>query len=92
MAPPAKVMQICKKDTQRAYAGKTIRQAHISSRPGRSVASSRAERTVFALFNKTFIVLLKRTQINCTSSCLSVSLPLRLVVCVYHHCGLLSND
>ncbi|KZT25592.1 Pkinase-domain-containing protein [Neolentinus lepideus HHB14362 ss-1] len=53
-----KVMQVRKKDTQRIYALKTIRKAHIASRPG-EITHILAERTVLALVNNPFIVPLK---------------------------------
>ncbi|KAG8951091.1 hypothetical protein FRC04_006750 [Tulasnella sp. 424] len=53
-----KVMQVKKKDTQRIYALKTIRKAHIASRPG-EITHILAERTVLALVNNPFIVPLK---------------------------------
>ncbi|KAF8657583.1 hypothetical protein AX16_002166 [Volvariella volvacea WC 439] len=53
-----KVMQVRKKDTQRIYALKTIRKAHIASRPG-EIMHILAERTVLALVNNPFIVPLK---------------------------------
>lgn len=53
-----KVMQVRKKDTQRVYALKTIRKAHIVSRPG-EIGHILAERTVLALVNNPFIVPLK---------------------------------
>jgi len=53
-----KVMQVRKKDTQRIYALKTIRKAHIAQRPG-EINHILAERTVLALFNNPFIVPLK---------------------------------
>jgi Protein kinase domain len=53
-----KVMQVRKKDTQRVYALKTIRKAHIASRPG-EITHILAERTVLALVNSPFIVPLK---------------------------------
>ncbi|GJJ13083.1 hypothetical protein Clacol_007333 [Clathrus columnatus] len=43
-----KVMQVRKKDTQRIYALKTIRKAHIASRPG-EITHILAERTVLSL-------------------------------------------
>lgn len=51
-------MQVRKKDTQRVYALKTIRKAHIASRPG-EITHILAERTVLALVNNPFIVPLK---------------------------------
>jgi serine/threonine protein kinase len=51
-------MQVKKKDTQRIYALKTIRKAHIASRPG-EITHILAERTVLALVNNPFIVPLK---------------------------------
>ena len=51
-------MQVRKKDTQRIYALKTIRKAHIASRPG-EITHILAERTVLALVNNPFIVPLK---------------------------------
>ncbi|KAJ7905036.1 kinase-like domain-containing protein [Mycena leptocephala] len=45
-----KVMQVRKKDTQRIYALKTIRKAHIAQRPG-EITHILAERTVLALFS-----------------------------------------
>ncbi|EIW76082.1 AGC Akt protein kinase [Coniophora puteana RWD-64-598 SS2] len=53
-----KVMQVRKKDTQRIYALKTIRKAHIASRPG-EITHIMAERTVLSLVNNPFIVPLK---------------------------------
>lgn len=53
-----KVMQVRKEDTQRVYALKTIRKAHIASRPG-EITHILAERTVLALVNNPFIVPLK---------------------------------
>ncbi|KAJ3862422.1 MAG: kinase-like domain-containing protein [Lentinula lateritia] len=53
-----KVMQVRKKDTQRIYALKTIRKAHIAQRPG-EITHILAERTVLALVNSPFIVPLK---------------------------------
>jgi serum/glucocorticoid-regulated kinase 2 len=53
-----KVMQVRKKDTLRVYALKTIRKAHIASRPG-EITHILAERTVLALVNNPFIVPLK---------------------------------
>ncbi|KAJ3972188.1 kinase-like domain-containing protein [Lentinula raphanica] len=53
-----KVMQVRKKDTQRIYALKTIRKAHIAQRPG-EITHILAERTVLALVNCPFIVPLK---------------------------------
>ncbi|KAF8737450.1 hypothetical protein AX14_012840 [Amanita brunnescens Koide BX004] len=53
-----KVMQVRKKDTQRIYALKTIRKAHIAQRPG-EINHILAERTVLALVNNPFIVPLK---------------------------------
>jgi serine/threonine protein kinase len=47
-----------KKDTQRIYALKTIRKAHIAQRPG-EITHILAERTVLALVNNPFIVPLK---------------------------------
>lgn len=52
-----KVMQVRKKDTQRIYALKTIRKAHIVSRS--EVDHTLAERTVLAQVNNPFIVPLK---------------------------------
>ena len=52
-----KVMQVRKKDTQRIYALKTIRKAHIISRS--EVAHTLAERSVLAQINNPFIVPLK---------------------------------
>lgn len=54
-----KVMQVKKKDTQRIYALKTIRKAHIISRS--EVAHTLAERSVLAQINNPFIVPLKFT-------------------------------
>jgi serum/glucocorticoid-regulated kinase 2 len=51
-------MQVKKKDTQRIYALKTIRKAHIASRPG-EITHILAERTVLALVNNPFVVPLK---------------------------------
>jgi serine/threonine protein kinase len=51
-------MQVRKKDTQRIYALKTIRKAHIAQRPG-EITHILAERTVLALVNNPFIVPLK---------------------------------
>lgn len=51
-------MQVRKKDTQRIYALKTIRKAHIAQRPG-EIMHILAERTVLALVNNPFIVPLK---------------------------------
>lgn len=51
-------MQVRKKDTQRIYALKTIRKAHIASRPG-EITHILAERTVLSLVNSPFIVPLK---------------------------------
>jgi serum/glucocorticoid-regulated kinase 2 len=53
-----KVMQVRKKDTSRIYALKTIRKAHIASRPG-EITHILAERSVLALVNNPFIVPLK---------------------------------
>ncbi len=53
-----KVMQVKKKDTGRIYALKTIRKAHIASRPG-EITHILAERTVLALVDNPFIVPLK---------------------------------
>ncbi|QRV78484.1 AGC/AKT kinase gad8 [Ceratobasidium sp. AG-Ba] len=53
-----KVMQVRKRDTSRIYALKTIRKAHIASRPG-EITHILAERTVLALVNNPFIVPLK---------------------------------
>ncbi|KAF8754575.1 Protein kinase C terminal domain [Rhizoctonia solani] len=53
-----KVMQVRKHDTSRIYALKTIRKAHIASRPG-EITHILAERTVLALVNNPFIVPLK---------------------------------
>ncbi|KAG8850049.1 AGC protein kinase Gad8 [Tulasnella sp. 330] len=53
-----KVMQVKKKDTSRVYALKTIRKAHIASRPG-EITHILAERTVLALVNNPFVVPLK---------------------------------
>ncbi|SPJ78294.1 probable protein kinase 1 [Fusarium torulosum] len=52
-----KVMQVRKKDTNRIYALKTIRKAHIISRS--EVAHTLAERSVLAQINNPFIVPLK---------------------------------
>ncbi|KFA79421.1 hypothetical protein S40288_10177 [Stachybotrys chartarum IBT 40288] len=52
-----KVLQVRKKDTNRIYALKTIRKAHIISRP--EVAHTLAERSVLAQINNPFIVPLK---------------------------------
>lgn len=52
-----KVMQVRKKDTQRIYALKSIRKAHIISRM--EVIHTLAERTVLAKINNPFIVPLK---------------------------------
>ena len=52
-----KVMQVKKKDTNRIYAVKTIRKAHIISRS--EVAHTLAERSVLAQINNPFIVPLK---------------------------------
>ncbi|KAK0386002.1 hypothetical protein NLU13_5839 [Sarocladium strictum] len=52
-----KVMQVRKKDTNRIYALKTIRKAHIISRS--EVAHTLAERSVLAQINNSFIVPLK---------------------------------
>ncbi|CAG9990339.1 unnamed protein product [Clonostachys byssicola] len=52
-----KVMQVRKKDTNRIYALKTIRKAHIISRS--EVAHTMAERYVLAQINNPFIVPLK---------------------------------
>ncbi|PUU73782.1 kinase-like domain-containing protein [Tuber borchii] len=52
-----KVMQVKKRDTQRVYALKTIRKAHIISRS--EVNHTLAERTVLAQINNPFIVPLK---------------------------------
>lgn len=54
-----KVMQVRKKDTQRIYALKTIRKAHIISRS--EVAHTLAERSVLSQINNPFIVPLKFT-------------------------------
>ncbi|KAI0165573.1 Pkinase-domain-containing protein [Xylariaceae sp. FL1272] len=54
-----KVMQVKKKDTNRIYALKTIRKAHIISRS--EVAHTLAERSVLAQINNPFIVPLKFT-------------------------------
>lgn len=54
-----KVMQVRKKDTQRIYALKTIRKAHIISRS--EVQHTLAERSVLAQINNPFIVPLKFT-------------------------------
>lgn len=54
-----KVMQVAKKDTNRIYALKTIRKAHIISRS--EVAHTLAERSVLAQINNPFIVPLKFT-------------------------------
>ncbi|KAE9363265.1 serine/threonine protein kinase-like protein [Stipitochalara longipes BDJ] len=54
-----KVMQVKKKDTQRIYALKTIRKAHIISRS--EVAHTLAERSVLSQINNPFIVPLKFT-------------------------------
>ncbi|KAL0768697.1 hypothetical protein CaCOL14_008005 [Colletotrichum acutatum] len=54
-----KVMQVRKKDTNRIYALKTIRKAHIISRS--EVAHTLAERSVLAQINNPFIVPLKFT-------------------------------
>jgi serum/glucocorticoid-regulated kinase 2 len=51
------VMQVRKKDTNRIYALKTIRKAHIVSRS--EVTHTLAERTVLAQVNNPFIVPLK---------------------------------
>jgi serum/glucocorticoid-regulated kinase 2 len=50
-------MQVRKKDTQRIYALKTIRKAHIVSRS--EVTHTLAERTVLGRVNNPFIVPLK---------------------------------
>ncbi|ODQ65326.1 Pkinase-domain-containing protein, partial [Nadsonia fulvescens var. elongata DSM 6958] len=52
-----KVMQVRKRDTQRVYALKTIRKAHIISRS--EVTHTLAERTVLAQIDNPFIVPLK---------------------------------
>jgi serum/glucocorticoid-regulated kinase 2 len=52
-----RVMQVRKKDTNRIYALKTIRKAHIISRS--EVAHTMAERSVLAQINNPFIVPLK---------------------------------
>ncbi|KAF8464003.1 kinase-like domain-containing protein [Kalaharituber pfeilii] len=52
-----KVMQVRKRDTNRVYALKTIRKAHIISRS--EVNHTLAERTVLAQINNPFIVPLK---------------------------------
>lgn len=52
-----KVMQVRKRDTQRVYALKTIRKAHIISRS--EVNHTLAERTVLAQIDNPFIVPLK---------------------------------
>ncbi|ODQ65300.1 kinase-like protein [Nadsonia fulvescens var. elongata DSM 6958] len=52
-----KVMQVRKRDTQRIYALKTIRKAHIISRS--EVTHTLAERTVLAQIDNPFIVPLK---------------------------------
>ena len=52
-----KVMQVLKKDTNRIYALKTIRKAHIISRS--EVAHTLAERSVLAQINNPFITPLK---------------------------------
>lgn len=54
-----KVMQVRKKDTNRIYALKTIRKAHIISRS--EVTHTLAERSVLAQINNPFIVPLKFT-------------------------------
>ena len=54
-----KVMQVKKKDTQRIYAFKTLRKAHIISRS--EVAHTLAERSVLSQINNPFIVPLKFT-------------------------------
>ena len=54
-----KVMQVKKKDTQRIYALKTIRKAHIISRS--EVAHTLAERSVLSQISNPFIVPLKFT-------------------------------
>ncbi|ROW00461.1 hypothetical protein VPNG_07924 [Cytospora leucostoma] len=54
-----KVMQVRKKDTNRIYALKTIRKAHIISRS--EVTHTLAERSVLAQINNSFIVPLKFT-------------------------------
>lgn len=54
-----KVMQVKKRDTQRIYALKTIRKAHIISRS--EVAHTLAERSVLSQINNPFIVPLKFT-------------------------------
>jgi serum/glucocorticoid-regulated kinase 2 len=53
-----KVMQVRKKDTHRVYALKTIRKAHIASRPG-EITHILAERVVLGSVNSPFIVPLK---------------------------------
>ncbi|KAH8114738.1 Pkinase-domain-containing protein [Phellopilus nigrolimitatus] len=52
-----KVMQVRKRDTQRIYALKTIRKAHIASR--NEITHTLAERLVLARINNPFIVPLK---------------------------------
>ncbi|PAV17117.1 AGC Akt kinase [Pyrrhoderma noxium] len=52
-----KVMQVRKRDTQRIYALKTIRKAHIASR--NEITHTLAERLVLARVNNPFIVPLK---------------------------------
>ena len=50
-------MQVRKRDTQRIYALKTIRKAHIASR--NEITHTLAERLVLARVNNPFIVPLK---------------------------------
>lgn len=52
-----KVMQVRKRDTNRIYALKTIKKAHIASR--NEITHTLAERTVLAQVNNPFIVPLK---------------------------------
>ncbi|KAJ7878849.1 hypothetical protein B0H14DRAFT_1630478 [Mycena olivaceomarginata] len=52
------ILQVQKKDTQRIYALKTIRKAHIAQRP-EEITHILAKRTVLALVNNPFIVPLK---------------------------------
>ena len=76
-----KVMQVRKRDTQRIYALKTIRKAHIASR--NEIEHTLAERLVLARVTNPFIVPLKFSYQS--EQKLYLVLP-----CVHHSVSLLS--
>jgi serum/glucocorticoid-regulated kinase 2 len=81
-------MQVRKKDTQRIYALKTIRKAHIAQRPG-EITHILAERTVLALVNNPFIVPLKFSFQNPDKLYLVMSFGMNSPLVRYATCALL---